>query len=281
MPSARSFFRVRFTWLFRAWALRRCAHVIFLTAFASSFSFDRRDDNPHERTSAASAVCRWQIVSSGLFSPPFLTHTCPRHSANKDPRPEAVVLGRPPRGGRFRAVAPSGGEDMGKAPTGPQRLLEVEFTLTTLQLLLLADVPPHPGLVQAHRADAIPRRPEMQPRQPTLGEQLPVDPHDTLALQEADRMGHAGLGRDAQAQVDVVGHRMPFHQVDPSLTAQLPQDHADLPPQPPVEDLPAIFRYDHDVVIAVPPHMGKVTPLVHRLALQPVGGLPGGRAYAV
>jgi hypothetical protein len=63
MPSARSFFLVRFTWLFRAWAfrawaLRRCAHVIFLTAFASSFSFDRRDDNPHERTSAASAVQR-------------------------------------------------------------------------------------------------------------------------------------------------------------------------------------------------------------------------------
>src|SRR5512135_723644 len=73
MPSALSFFRVRFTWLCRAWALRRCAHVIFLTAFASSFSFDRRDDNPHERTSAASAVCSWQTVSSGLFSPPFLT----------------------------------------------------------------------------------------------------------------------------------------------------------------------------------------------------------------
>jgi hypothetical protein len=27
----------------------------------------------------------------------------------------------------------------------------------------------------------------------------------------------------------VVGHRMPFHQVDPPLTAQLPQDPADLP----------------------------------------------------
>src|SRR5512142_3074916 len=79
-----------------------------------------------------------------------------------------------------------------------------------------------------------------------------------------------------QAQVDVVGHRMPFHQVDASLTAQLPQDHADLPPQPPVEDLPAVFRYDHDVVLAVPPHMGQVTPLVHRLALQPVGAFPEG-----
>src|SRR5512135_1356708 len=81
--------------------------------------------------------------------------------------------------------------------------------------------------------DTIPRRPEVQAAHPTLVEQLPVDPHRTLALQEADRGGHAVLGPDAQAQVDVVEHRMPFHQVDPSLTAQLPQDHADRPPQPP------------------------------------------------
>src|SRR5512142_2980383 len=64
--------------------------VIFLTAFASSFSFDRRDDNPHERTSAASAVCSWQTVSSGLFSPPFLTHTCQEQVAHR--RQDQVTL---------------------------------------------------------------------------------------------------------------------------------------------------------------------------------------------
>src|SRR5690606_24530610 len=37
---------------------------------------------------------------------------------NKNPRPEAVVLGWPPRGGRFRAVAPSGGGDAGEGPAG-------------------------------------------------------------------------------------------------------------------------------------------------------------------
>src|SRR4051812_10717044 len=99
-------------------------------------------------------------------------------------RPEAVVLGWPPRGGRFRTVAPFGGGGVAKAPSGPQPLVEVELTLTTLQLLLLADVLPHPGLVQAHRTDAVTRRPEAQPRQPTLVEQLPVDPHGALALQE-------------------------------------------------------------------------------------------------
>src|SRR3954451_16507349 len=107
-------------------------------------------------------------------------------------------------------------------------------------------------------------------------QQLPMDTDGALALQEADRVRHAVLGRDAQAQVDVVRHRMPLHQLDPSLTAQLSQDHPDLTPKPSVEDLPAVLRYDHDVVLAVPPHMGQVLPLVHRLALQPVGAFPGG-----
>jgi hypothetical protein len=80
---------------------------------------------------------------------------------NEAPRPEAEVSGRPPRGGRFRAVAPRGGVHVGKAPLGPTRLLEVELSLTTLQLLLLADVLTHPGLVQAHRADTVARRPEV------------------------------------------------------------------------------------------------------------------------
>src|SRR4051812_12431633 len=75
MPSSRSFRRVLFAWLFRAVALRRCAHVIFLAAFASNFSFDSTDDNPHDRTNAAIAVCSWQTVSSGSFPRPFLPHS--------------------------------------------------------------------------------------------------------------------------------------------------------------------------------------------------------------
>src|SRR5512135_3903158 len=77
---------------------------------------------------------------------------------NEAPRPEAEVSGRPPRGGRFRAVATRGGVHVGKAPLGPTWLLEVELSLTTLQLLLLADVLTHPGLVQAHRTDTVAHR---------------------------------------------------------------------------------------------------------------------------
>src|SRR6185312_14070659 len=76
---------------------------------------------------------------------------------NKQPRPEAGVLGRPPRGGRSRRVAPLGGGhagnaplgsmDVGKAPLGPWWSIEVKLALTTLQLLLFSDVLTDSGLV--------------------------------------------------------------------------------------------------------------------------------------
>ena len=69
---------------------------------------------------------------------------------------------------------------------------------------------------------------------------------------------------------------MTLYQVDPSLTTQLAQDHAELATEPSLEDLPAIFRYDHDVGLAVPPHMGQVLPLVHRLPLLPERAFPEG-----
>src|SRR5215469_11080224 len=75
MPSSRNLRRVRLMWLLRAVVRRCCAHVIFLAAFSSSWSLDRRDVNPHDRTNAAIAVCSWQTVSSGFFPPPFLTHS--------------------------------------------------------------------------------------------------------------------------------------------------------------------------------------------------------------
>jgi hypothetical protein len=40
---------------------------------------------------------------------------------NEAPRPEAEVSGRPPRGGRFRAVAPVGGVDINRTEASPDR----------------------------------------------------------------------------------------------------------------------------------------------------------------
>ena len=73
MPSCRSFSSARFQWLFLACALRRWLYFIFLAAFWSSSRLAFGDDNPHERTKAAIAVCNWQTVSPGFFFRPSLT----------------------------------------------------------------------------------------------------------------------------------------------------------------------------------------------------------------
>ena len=138
-------------------------------------------------------------------------------------------------------VAPVGGVCVRKAPLGPLALLELQLTLATVLLVLLADVLPHPGLIQTHRADPIPRCPEVQSRHPTFVKSLPMNPHGALALEKPDRVRHAVLGWDAQAQMDMIGHRMAFQELDAALATQLPQDQADPASQPPVEDLRRYF----------------------------------------
>jgi hypothetical protein len=61
--------------------------------------------------------------------------------------------------------------------------------------------------------------------------------------------------RKAQAQVHMVGHRVDFHQLDPSLTTHLAQDRANLPPQSSAQDFQAVPRYDHHMVLALSLHM--------------------------
>jgi hypothetical protein len=46
------------------------------------------------------------------------------NSGNEAPRPEAEVSGRPPRGGRFREVAPVGGVDVNRTGASPDRSAE-------------------------------------------------------------------------------------------------------------------------------------------------------------
>ena len=80
--------------------------------------------------------------------------------------PRGPVTSRSPHWGRVRqegpagpaaSVAPVGGVCVRKAPLGPLVSLEVQFALFAVQLLLLTDVLPHPGLIQAHRADTVSR----------------------------------------------------------------------------------------------------------------------------
>ena len=160
-------------------------------------------------------------------------------------------LGRPPRGGHFRVVAPVGGVRVGKAPLGP--------LVVTRSPTHLGDspVPPVRGYTAApvsHPAQRCSRSspmPRNSNRSSDAHAATPDGSARALPFQEAEDKRHAVLRWNAQTHVNVVGHRMPFQHLNATLTTQLPQDGPDLPPEPSVEDFPAVFRYDHDVVPAL------------------------------
>src|SRR3954471_2875932 len=73
MPAACSRRRVRLVWHRRASALRRC--VLFISSDVRSSSFVGGDRSNHQNgINAATAVCTWHSVSSGVFPPEVLPH---------------------------------------------------------------------------------------------------------------------------------------------------------------------------------------------------------------
>jgi hypothetical protein len=104
------------------------------------------------------------------------------------------------------------------------------LALSLLDLFLLPNGLPHPDFIQPHRTYTVPRCPEMQPRHPALLPQLPMNAHGTLPFPLSPRVRHAVFGGNTQAQRHMVGHAMPFQQVNPFPPTQLPQDRPNLPP---------------------------------------------------
>src|ERR1700722_1659535 len=113
----------------------------------------------------------------------------------------------------------------------------------------------------------------------TLLARHPVNYHRTLAFQEADQKRNAQLRRDRQAHVNVVGHHMPFHHFNSFLPTQLFYDWADLLSQFSIQQFLPILRYNHDMVFAVPLHMGLALPVMHTALLSSPSRPSEGRAY--
>ena len=74
MPRACSRRRVRLVWHRRARALRRCARSISADVRSSNLLGGLRF-NHQNGISAATAVCTWHSVSSGVFPPELLPHS--------------------------------------------------------------------------------------------------------------------------------------------------------------------------------------------------------------
>jgi len=135
---------------------------------------------------------------------------------------------------------------------------------TLLFGLLVSDILNDRLLVQTDGAHTVPFRPEMQPGEiPPMPQAFSVDLDGRLPFQKADRVGHAELRRDTQTQVDVVRHRMSLHNLHTLLLTQISKDPSDLLPQIPVDCAPPILPDKHNVILAVPFHVGLALPISH------------------
>src|SRR5206468_8555044 len=74
---------------------------------------------------------------------------------------------------------------------------------------------------------------------------------------------HTILGGNAQTQMYMVGHGMPLNQFDTHLVAEFPQDLANILAERAKDCFLPIFRYDDNVVSAIPPDMALVLPFSH------------------
>src|SRR6202040_3472662 len=105
--------------------------------------------------------------------------------------------------------------------------------------------------------------------------QFPMNAHRTLALQISHRHRDAVLGRDAQQQVDVIRQGVAFQKFDPLLPTKLPKNSSNFSASASKKLPLSVFWQNHNVVLAVPPHMGLATPIFHLDPPRPSGPSSG------
>lgn len=92
----------------------------------------------------------------------------------------------------------------------------------------------------------------MQPSQTTFVKQLEMNSNCALTFNEPNDLRHGILRRNSQAQVNMVGHRMPFRHFHSLLLAQVPQDPANLSSKFPKNHFAAILRNEYNLILALP-----------------------------
>jgi hypothetical protein len=139
---------------------------------------------------------------------------------------------------------------------GLGRLKDGDYRLKPPRLisgLLFSDVPLHGFQLVAHRGYGIAPRPEMLAREVLqLPPQLPRNGQGTLPLQKPNHRGHSMLGWDLHTHMDMVGQQMPLHDPTFLLAGQLMKDRPQALAELAVEGFAAIFRNEHDMILAFP-----------------------------
>ena len=120
----------------------------------------------------------------------------------------------------------------------------------TLPLFLVPHVGANRRLIQSDRAYTVASRPKVLSGEPLLHTQrLAVNLDRRFPLQRPNHQRHAEFRWDPQHPVDVVGHRLSFHDLHPLLPAQRAQNRPDPLARPTVQNLLAVLRNEHNVVL--------------------------------
>lgn len=159
-------------------------------------------------------------------------------------------------------------------------LLQIKFSLTGFQLLLFLNVLTNPLFIQAYRTHAIPRGPEMADPSSAAPGAAPGEsvqhfcPSGTPACEP-----HCTWAEYSNTDAHAPAYNA-LPTVPPLLTAQLPQNRANLSLEPSIQHSLTVLWYNYHVVLALPPNVGQTLPLMHASVLLPAPrGLPGRRAY--
>ena len=137
----------------------------------------------------------------------------------------------------------------------------------------MLDIGPDTRLIQANGAHTVATRPETAAKKRSFRFQdVPVQPHSTLAFQKTNRMRKAILRWNTQQHVDVVRHRLPLKKFDTALATEISQDIPQLTANLTIQDFTPIFRDDDHMILAFPFDMCLTLPILHlRSSLGPRG----------
>jgi len=159
------------------------------------------------------------------------------------------------------------------------KTLQLQFLLALLLLLLVADIFPDDLLVHANGADTIATCPEMQAGKiPLTPQTFPMNTDCRLSFEPSYGVGHTELGRHAETQVHMIGHRVALHQCDALLMTEFPDDPPDAAAQLPIDHTTSVLWDENNVLLTIPTDVRLALPVSHEnLLLSERGGsLKGG-----
>ena len=128
----------------------------------------------------------------------------------------------------------------------------LELSARSIRALLFADVFANLFQFEPDSGNSVTPGPEMLPRKVSLFAAQSGDGNRTLSLQKPNHGCDWMLWWDGDAHMHVVRHEMPFDDLASLLFGQGVENSPQLLSYSPINDFPASFGHEHDMVLAVP-----------------------------